>query len=963
MLRWFVVTAVLLAQIGLFPTAALTQTASIVLRELTITPEGEQFRSFAGIPQTFIPDEDRNFVVNPPTDFRNRSAKVTAVIDYTFSLGRETESGAIFACRFTVPEFPNQPGTNFVIRVDEGQSSGNATGFIGVGEMLLAEGIEREYTFSCRIVDPAVNTGAFPAEQQIVIRQTYEPIDTIRILSVDPPPTEPLAPETPQTFVATVEYTRDVIRLGSQVMLVALDGFGNELIPRTDRRQNNSAQTATGDGPNPVEIDLTLRDVPIPLDGIVQLHAEQVNQRQFGDWEAASYSTYNTSDRVIYGEPPGTDFSIWHIEAIQVVQDDDNLISLVADKRTLLRVYVRTPVLPDQREAEALTVLSLDVVMRNAGAEHRVATRVLALNAQMGEKPSAIRHLRVAAAEIPVPLSLLSPGTLEVEATVNLEGGEPVEPEAGVENNTFVQEFTLHERDTLAIGYVDLGTDLATYATGFLKKVFPVSPKRGFAYIPLDVPNNPNATGQSILLEAAAAAAGGLVDVLVVWYDSFELAVPKKLLSSLSNGRLILIEEGEVINIVVPRNNQKFFAALVAKHFLRGEARSGAPSHELIGDCTSADDADFNAVGWDFDSSLLLNLARQRDLVTDCAIGINPSVWISPSRYARLFLRDFTFFPPTAGVKEEIPTKLQSMGDLMIIAGDVHQDGSATLAPSVKLTGLMGDELSSQGQYCLDLFGGGVNGLRHCFTPDFSEVSTLPFAFIFPYDAGLSGVSLSRDGTEIASLDASPGAPAVAVTVPAAGTQLDAARPVTISWTASDPDGDGLVASVFYSFDGGAAWLPLRTGIAGESMTFDASTIHGGDNVHFRVSVSDGLRSAESSVGPLTLLQRPKVSVPQTTDAGESAVGISRPVSISVEASGTGVLRIEVISSDDSAFVPASSLPIQLVAGTTGDIQVNFTPATPGNHQANLTLTTNAPGNETVQVHYYPVESRIESAS
>ena len=133
-------------------------------------------------------------------------------------------------------------------------------------------------------------------------------------------------------------------------------------------------------------------------------------------------------------------------------------------------------------------------------------------------------------------------------------------------------------------------------------------------------------------------------------------------------------------------------------------------------------------------------------------------------------------------------------------------------------------------------------------------------------------------------------------------------------------------------------------------MTFDASTIHGGDNVHFRVSVSDGLRSAESSAGPLTLLQRPEVSVPRTADAGESAVGISRPVSISVEASGTGVLRIEAISSDDSAFVPASSLPIQLVAGTTGDILVDFNPPTPGNHQASLTLTTNAPGNETVQV-------------
>ena len=950
MLRWFAVTAVLLAPIGLFPTAALAQTASLVLRELRITPQGEQhFRSFAGIPQTFIPEEDRNFVVNPPTDAANRRAKVTAVIDYTFE--REMGgSGVVFSCIFTLPEFPDQSGLAFVTRLDAGEPSGNAIAFTPAGgEMILSEGIERVYTFDCRI-RPGIG-GPVLAKQEIVVKQTYQTLDTIRILSVDPPPTEPLAPEFLQTFVAKVEYTRDVFRLGGHAILVASDAFGNELIPRTDRRSNGSAELAFGDGPNPVEIELTLADVPIPLDGFVVLHAEQVNGRQFAEFKSAEFATYTTSEPVIYGEPPGVDFSIWHIEAIQVVQDDDNLIPLVADKKTVLRVYARTPVLPERQEGEGTEELPLEVIMRNGGAERRVATQVLPLRAPMGEKPHvSLRLARRLSAEIPVPDHLLSPGTLEVEATVNLEGGEPFEPEAGVENNTLDQEFTLHERDTLAIGYLDLVRcpepktkekpckKNASMSPSFLAKVFPVSPKKGLAHIPLGVPTNPNATGLTILLEAASVAANGLVDVLVVWIPpkvALVVTVTDKLVFALSNGRSIVISD------IPGTSGQKFLAARVAENFLGDQDQLS---------CAYADDAEFNAVGWDSDSWRLLDLFRQKDLTTRCVANSPRNLWISASRYARLFLRNFTFFPPTASVKEETPAKLQSTGDLMIIAGEVNQDGSATLAPSVKLTGLMGDELSWQGQYCLDLGGGGVDGLRHCFTPDFSEVSALPFAFIFPYDAGLSGVSLSRDGIEIASLDASPGAPAVAVTTPAAGAQLDAASPVTISWTASDPDGDELIASVFYSFDGGAAWLPLRTGIAAESMTFDASTIHGGDNVHFRVSVSDGLRSAESSAGPLTLLQRPEVSVPRTADAGESAVGISRPVSISLEASGTGVLRIEAISSDDSAFVPASSLPIQLVAGTTGDILVDFNPPTPGNHQASLTLTTNAPGNETVQV-------------
>ena len=44
----------------------------------------------------------------------------------------------------------------------------------------------------------------------------------------------------------------------------------------------------------------------------------------------------------------------------------------------------------------------------------------------------------------------------------------------------------------------------------FLAKVFPVSPKKGLAHIPLGVPTNPNATGLTILLEAASVAANDL---------------------------------------------------------------------------------------------------------------------------------------------------------------------------------------------------------------------------------------------------------------------------------------------------------------------------------------------------------------------------------------------------------------------------------------------------------------------
>ncbi len=92
------------------------------------------------------------------------------------------------------------------------------------------------------------------------------------------------------------------------------------------------------------------------------------------------------------------ELSGYPVEAIQVVRDDDNLTPLVADKKTLVRVW----------------------------------------EAFEGEKPALVRSIRVFGAEIPVQASLLGQGTLEVEATVNLVNGEAFEAEASTASNTLV---------------------------------------------------------------------------------------------------------------------------------------------------------------------------------------------------------------------------------------------------------------------------------------------------------------------------------------------------------------------------------------------------------------------------------------------------------------------------------------------------------------------------------------------
>ncbi len=74
---------------------------------------------------------------------------------------------------------------------------------------------------------------------------------------------------------------------------------------------------------------------------------------------------------------------------------------------------------------------------------------------------------------------------------------------------------------------------------------------------------------------------------------------------------------------------------------------------------------------------------------------------------------------------------------------------------------------------------------------------------------------------------------------------------VRLAWSATDADGDALVADLLYSPNGGDAWLPVAVGVRDGSFEFDASDLPAsqGRNARFRIRVSDGLGTTESLAG------------------------------------------------------------------------------------------------------------------
>ncbi|MFX0208315.1 MAG: hypothetical protein ACFFDT_20190 [Candidatus Hodarchaeota archaeon] len=86
-------------------------------------------------------------------------------------------------------------------------------------------------------------------------------------------------------------------------------------------------------------------------------------------------------------------------------------------------------------------------------------------------------------------------------------------------------------------------------------------------------------------------------------------------------------------------------------------------------------------------------------------------------------------------------------------------------------------------------------------------------------------------------------APTVTVDSPNGGESLSETE--TLSWTASDADGDSLTYSVYYSADNGTSWAFLISGLTNTSIDWDTTTVPDGEDYLIKVVVSDGTLTAE----------------------------------------------------------------------------------------------------------------------
>ena len=363
--------------------------------------------------------------------------------------------------------------------------------------------------------------------------------------------------------------------------------------------------------------------------------------------------------------------------------------------------------------------------------------------------------------------------------------------------------------------------------------------------------------------------------------------------------------------------------------------------------------------------------ASEMDLMSYCMPR-----WISPYQYKKLFENCFQGFVAAGGVLSngcfqgtaiayghDAPLKAQpqevSDSDYLIVSGSVRADGSsASLKPVFRITSATPpDPIGPSGNYCLVASGATGRLAEYCFTMDFLNPSSFEpvdedsFSVRIPAPAGATRIALTHDGQELAAVQGSASAPQLDITSPHTGDRWDGGTQA-VRWNSSDADGDARTYAVHYSPDGGGVWLPLDIDMQQTQLDVDPSKIEGGDAVMIRVLASDGFNTTDRRVGPIRVVQTPRLEAVNQLDLHNALVGQTVERTLAVRNSGSGPLTINSATSSNSVVAVITSLPLVLGAGENGVIRLRFTPASVGTQSGTLTLQSTDAQRPSVQVGF-----------
>ena len=148
---------------------------------------------------------------------------------------------------------------------------------------------------------------------------------------------------------------------------------------------------------------------------------------------------------------------------------------------------------------------------------------------------------------------------------------------------------------------------------------------------------------------------------------------------------------------------------------------------------------------------------------------------------------------------------------------------------------------------------------------DASEASESVYSLILPRPDNMKRIVLyDKAGNKLDERIASANAPTVSITAPNGGETIqNDADKLTVTWEANDADGDTLSYAIEYSLDGGTNWQTLVSGYDQKSIEIDVALLAGTKQGKFRVTADDSFNSGsdESDAAFIIEGKNPEVSI------------------------------------------------------------------------------------------------------
>lgn len=241
-----------------------------------------------------------------------------------------------------------------------------------------------------------------------------------------------------------------------------------------------------------------------------------------------------------------------------------------------------------------------------------------------------------------------------------------------------------------------------------------------------------------------------------------------------------------------------------------------------------------------------------RDMMSYC-----DNQWISDYTYEGIY--DFL---STSRQPDEAPRAVRAGDAYLTLFGTVYDESDTAV---FEVTGMWDSPgpygLPAGGPYLLRLLDGGGSELA-TYNFDGEGYDDNPgmysFGVVVPVPAGLAGVEIVReaDGQLLVTKDISSSPPSIGnVELVGASDPVDGT--VLLQWQAGDPDGDALMYDVYYTDDDGATYTAYALALSANSVELDTTQMGGSTQARFRVTANDGMRTAEAESATFTMANKP----------------------------------------------------------------------------------------------------------